>query len=272
VTAPDPLTAWLASLDPAALLAHPAATGAGIRVAVIDTGLDGEVLHQRHRATVAASLRFVPDHLEPLPASDVPASPHGTSVADVILSLAPSVELYSADVFGARGTCEVEALMRACRHALDTWRCRVINLSLGVSEGQLIQVPRRLALQRLMEEAYFRDVMVVAAAGNDHPLTRSYPAAFGPPVFGVDRHDGTDPRDIRYAPRERIEFTAPGRARFGALASVPATSWAAPHVTGVIAQLLSLRPGLRPFEVKSLLARLGPDKEKRRHGDKKTDG
>jgi subtilisin family serine protease len=255
VTAPDPLTAWFDSLDVAALLAHPTATGASVRVALIDTGVDGAILQQRHGVTLAASLRFVPDRLDPLPVEGPPSSSHGTTVADVILSLAPRVELYSADVFGARGTCEVEALMRALRLAMDSWHCHVINLSLGVSEGQLVQVPKRLALLRLMDEAYFRDVMVVAAAGNDHPLTRSYPAAFGPPVFGVDRHEGTGLRDIRYAPRERIEFAAPARAYFGPLASFPATSWATPHVTGVISQLLALRPGLRPFEIKALLAR-----------------
>ena len=33
----------------------------------------------------------------------------------------------------------------------------------------------------------------------------------------------------------------------------PATSWAAPHLTGIAARLLSLRPTLKPFEVKTLL-------------------
>lgn len=247
---------WLAGPDLAALLARPDASGAGVRVAVLDTGVDGALLERHTGKRPAACLRFVADRIEPLPAEEIPDSPHGTTVADVILGLAPQIELYSADVFGARGSCEVEALLRAMRHALDVWRCRVVNLSLGIPEGQLVQVPKRLALQRLVEEAYFRDVMVVAAAGNDHPYSRCYPAAFGPPVFGVDRHEGQGPRDVRYGPRERIEFQASGRGRLGPLAGVPATSWAAPHVSGVIAQLLTLWPDLKPFEVKSLLARL----------------
>ena len=53
--------------------------------------------------------------------------------------------------------------------------------------------------------------------------------------------------------RERVEFQAYSRGYFGPLASEPATSWAAPHLTGLAARLLSLRPGLKPFEVKTLL-------------------
>ena len=40
---------------------------------------------------------------------------------------------------------------------------------------------------------------------------------------------------------------------FGPFAAEPATSWAAPHLAGIAARLLSLRPGLKPFEVKTLL-------------------
>ena len=36
-------------------------------------------------------------------------------------------------------------------------------------------------------------------------------------------------------------------------AGEPATSWAAPHLAGIAARLLSLRPGLKPFEMKAIL-------------------
>jgi len=242
--------------EPAVLLADPSATGAGIRVAIIDTGVDAETLACRHGEHTIERLRFLPDRLVPTPVIGPPSNLHGTTVADILLSQAPGVTLYSADVFGARGTCEVEPLLRAIRHALDVWKCRVINLSLGIAEAQLIQVPRRLALQRIVEEAYFREVMIVAAAGNDEPIGRNYPAAFGPSLFGVALHTGSDPGDIRYRPGERIEFAAPGRGGHGPLGRLASTSWAAPHVSAAIARLLSAMPNLRPFEVKTLLARL----------------
>jgi subtilisin len=67
----------------------------------------------------------------PLPYDGHQSSPHGTVVADIILTVAPQVSLYSADVFGPSGSCEVETVVAAIRHALDVWKVKVINLSLG---------------------------------------------------------------------------------------------------------------------------------------------
>ena len=106
------------------------------------------------------------------------STPHGTTVADIILTLAPRVRLFSADVFGPQGSCEVEVLIKALHWAIDVWKCKVVNLSLGVPEQRLTQLPRRQQFLRAIEDAYFKDVLVFAAAHNDHPLTRSYPAAF----------------------------------------------------------------------------------------------
>src|SRR5207249_8897489 len=57
------------------------------------------------------------------------SAPHGTTVADIILRIAPRVKLYSADVFGPAGTCEVETVIAAIRHAIDVWKVKVLNLS-----------------------------------------------------------------------------------------------------------------------------------------------
>ena len=136
---------------------------------------------------------------------------------------------------------------------MDVWGAKVINLSLGVPEQRLVQMPKRLELQRTIEEAYYRDVIVIAAAHNDHPLTRSYPAVFAPPLLSVDKGDFAGPLDFAYRLREQVEFTARGRGYLGPFATEPATSWAAPHLTGIAARLLSLRPGMKPFEMKTLL-------------------
>ena len=118
---------------------------------------------------------FSADKPEPLPYNGRQSAPHGTTVADVILTLAPRVRLFSADVFGPQGTCEVEMVIRALRWAIDVWKCKVVNLSLGVPEQRLQQAQRRHQLQRAVEEAYFKDVLVVAAAHNDHPLDAQLP-------------------------------------------------------------------------------------------------
>ncbi len=129
----------------------------------------------------------------------------------------------------------------------------MINLSLGVPEHRLQLVPRRYQFLRAIEDAYYHDVLVVAAAHNEHPITRSYPAMFSPPLLSVDKHLFDDPLRFAYRLHEQVEFQAHGRGYLGPFAYEPATSWAAPHLVGIAARLLSLRPTLKPFEVKTLL-------------------
>src|SRR5262249_4729612 len=135
---------------------------------------------------------FSAGHPEPLPYDGRQSTPHGTTVADILLSLAPRVQLYSADVFGPQGSCEVEVVMQALHWAIDVWKCKIVNLSLGVPEQRLPQVQRRYQFLRAIEEGYYRDVLIFAAAHNDHPLTRSYPSLFAPPLISVDKQSFAD--------------------------------------------------------------------------------
>src|SRR5262249_10879005 len=156
----------------------PRATGEGVAVCVIDSGIERAAL----QAKFGAALKpidggiFTADRAEPLPYEGRQSTPHGTTVADILLTQAPAVKLYSADVFGPSGTSEVETVIKALHHAYDVWKCKIVNLSLGVTEQKLTQLPKRQQLARVIEEGYFKDVLIVAAAHNDHPFTRSYPA------------------------------------------------------------------------------------------------
>src|SRR5262249_20321223 len=149
---------------------------------------------------------FRPERPEPLPYDGHQSTPHGTTVADIILRLAPRVRLYSADVFGPRGSCEVEVVIRAVHWAIHQWKCKVLNLSLAVPEERLRQVQRRYQFQRAIEDASYHDVLVVAAAHNEHPLIRSYPAGFAPPILSVDKGSFADPLQFAYELREQVEF------------------------------------------------------------------
>ncbi|CAN5385609.1 hypothetical protein BH11PLA2_BH11PLA2_08110 [soil metagenome] len=251
-SAPTIIDDLLARFTPA-LLDH--ATGAGVTVAVLDTGMSAEELCKRHATvSIADTVAVQGSQVTPIPAEQSPSSFHGTTVADIILRIAPQVTLYSADVFGSDGACEVETIIAAIRHALDVWNVKVINLSLGVAESRLQQANKRQQLQRIIEEAYFRDCIVVAAAHNDHPITRSFPAIFAPPLFSVDKalFDENELR-IGYRLHDNIEFEAHSRGHYGPFSREPATSWATPHVTGIAARLLSLKPTLKPFELKAIL-------------------
>jgi subtilisin family serine protease len=237
------------------LLRDPRATGAGVRVAVLDSGVDRAALKTKHRlqsGSIEGGL-FRGDRPEPAPDVGQPSAPHGTTVADIILTIAPEVRLYSADVFGSTGACDVETVIRALRYVVDAWGAKVVNLSLGVPEARLQAAPRRQAFLRAIEDAYFRDVLVFAAAHNEHPFTRSYPAVFAPPLVSVDKGPFAEPLEFAYRLRDQIEFQAFGRGYLGPFAREPATSWATPHLAGIAARLLSLRPNLKLFEFKTLL-------------------
>src|SRR5262249_21069497 len=101
---------------------------------------------------------FRKDRPDPLPDDGRASSPHGTTVADVILTLAPRAQLFSADVFGPLGTCDVRVVIRALRHAMDVWNCKVINLSLGFPERRRARVQRRLKWLRTIENVFNRKV------------------------------------------------------------------------------------------------------------------
>src|SRR5439155_485419 len=97
---------------------------------------------------------FTAGSQQPLPYEGKQSTPHGTTVADIVLSLAPRVRLYSADVFGPRGSCELDVVMQALHWAIAEWKCKIINLSLGVPEQRLQQVQRRYQFLRAIEEGY----------------------------------------------------------------------------------------------------------------------
>jgi subtilisin len=248
----------LALLTPERLLRDPRATGEGVSVCVIDSGVERSLLEEKFRRQgqeiqfIDGGI-FVPDRAQPLRYEGKQSTPHGTTVADIILTIAPRVRLFSADVFGPGGSCEVETVIHALRWAVDVWKCNVVNLSLGVPESRLQQLPRRHQFLRAIEDAYYKDVLILAAAHNEHPLTRSYPAAFAPPLISVDKNLFDDPLHFAYLLRDQVEFQAHGRGYLGPFAQEPATSWAAPHLAGIAARVMSLRRGLKPFEIKALL-------------------
>jgi subtilisin len=240
------------------ILRHPEADGRGIAVCVMDSGIEASLLETRcrergHALEPIVGGIFTEKQPEPAPYTGHQSTPHGTTVADVLLSIAPRVKLYSADVFGPRGSCDAETILHALHWAIDVWHCKIINLSLGVTEANMHQIWRRQQFQRAIEDAYYKDVLIIAAAHNDHPLTVSYPAAFAPPLLSVDKKLFADPLYFAYELRDRIEFQAHGRGYIGPFASEPATSWAVPHLSGIAARILSLRPQLKPFEMKTIL-------------------
>src|SRR5262249_59345680 len=88
-------------LTPDRILKDPRATGEGVSVAVIDSGVERAVLEDKFKSRGTSihpidGAVFRADKPTPLPYTGHQSSPHGTTVADIILTLAPQVRLYSA--------------------------------------------------------------------------------------------------------------------------------------------------------------------------------
>jgi subtilisin family serine protease len=265
---------------------------APVRVAIIDSGIDGR--HPDLLGRVVAAKSFVGGS----PFTDQQG--HGTFVAGEIganpfngvgiAGMAFNSRLMIAKVVEPDGSVSLSAEVAAIRWAADNG-ARVINLSLGGVRDPLdpsldTYSPRE---QAAIEYAYSKGVVVVAAVGNGPQSPRTpwefahYPAAL-PHVIGVSAvgRDGSVPlysnRDAVYddlaAPGDGIFSTIPtsfvqrrpgcageAYANCGPLEFSDAigTSFAAPQVSAAAALLLGVDPALVPEQVSWLLERSADD-------------
>ena len=135
-------------------------TGKGVRVAVIDSGVDIE--HPGFNGQVKQQVWF--RHGTPLCESD-----HGTHVAGTIHMMAPEAEIYDYRVFGPEGVKVDKAIARAIKEAVNDG-CDIINMSLG---GATASFKIGLAIKY----AHLKGVHMIVAAGNagdDDPTTNEY--------------------------------------------------------------------------------------------------
>jgi subtilisin len=229
-------------------------TGAGVKVGIIDSGIDAA--HPAVNGVAGGvAIEYDPDsptgiRLHEGPHEDVYG--HGTACAAIIHSLAPDAEVYSIRVLGPRLTGKAfifaAGLGWAIEHGMD-----VVNLSLSTSNRAHFAT-----FHRLVDDAVFRKVMVVSAMTNWPG--RSYPSEFSG-VFSVAAHEGTDPKAFDFNPQPPVEWGAPGidieiAGLNGSTMRASGNSFAAPHIAGLIALIRARHPGLTVFQMKSVLQAL----------------
>lgn len=225
-------------------------TGAGVRVGIVDSGL--ETTHPRlaGRVVQSVAVELVDGDPKVVPDESGDLYGHATACAGIILGLAPDVELVSIRVLGAdlrgKGTAFAAGLEWAIDQGLN-----VLNLSLSSKSEALFPV-----FHDLVDRAYFKGLALVSAANN--VPAPSYPSLFSS-VFSVAAHGEPDPWRLYYNPAPPVEFGAWGvdvPIAWKDAGSTVATgnSFAAPHVAGMVALILAKHPGLTPFEVKAVLA------------------
>lgn len=278
---------------PAAIRLAPAQAitgGAGVRVAVLDTGVDAS--HPLLAGRLLPGRDFVDGDLDPSETGSRAdaAFGHGTHVAGLVALAAPAARIMPVRVLDASGTGDAWSLAAAMLWAVDPDGnpatddgAHVINLSLAGSlrtrlldnvallAGCLAPDPT-VASDDLSDPGYeddrrrcsgFGGALVVAAAGNDGSRSvKAYPAAEGAYGLISVTASASDGRLAGFSNSGSwVQIAAPG---VGLTSSVPGgwgtwsgTSMAAPLVSGVAALLRSQTPSLNAADLVRCLSRTG---------------
>ncbi len=261
--------------------AHRYTLGHGIRVAVIDSGVDASAPQLAGRVVTGLDVTSG----TPKPGGDTDCFTHGTAVAGIIaagrrdgigfVGVAPDVQIlpiretWGIDDDGQPTTAAPIKLVDAINLAVQRG-ARVINVSITV-DGDLLSADLRRAFHDAVRYAAARDVVIVAASGNSSeqvdrlPVHDSYPAALAGEFDNVIAVGGIEPDGSLYkesvygrtpwvtavAPANGVVSTFIDRGRVGSLLQYRfGTSFAAPFVTGTVALLQARFPGMHAAEIK----------------------
>jgi subtilisin family serine protease len=229
---------------------HRYTTGRDIKVAVIDSGIDAT--HPDLQGQLAVNSNFVD-------AGPTPAENHGTAVAGIIaaregnggiVGVAPQARLMGLracwQLPDQATRCNSFTLGKAINYAILNG-AKVINLSLSGPPDRL--------LDRLLDVALERGIGVVGAidaqaGGPAFPASHRGVLAVASQARGGNGAAGAIlPEHPLLAPGNDIPTTAPG----GRWSFVNGSSYAAAHVSGMLALLGQLQPGVSPAQLRRLL-------------------
>ncbi|MEV0215288.1 S8 family serine peptidase [Micromonospora sp. NPDC050695] len=276
-------TVWLdgrakaALADTTAQVGAPAAwaaggTGSGVRVAVLDTGVD--TTHPDLANRVVASRSFIPGE------DIIDRNGHGTHTASTVAGtgaasggkergVAPDASLVIGKVLDSNGSGSISGIIAGMEWAARTEHAKVINMSLGVNAWHTQDDPLSQSLNQLTAET---GALFVVSAGNSGPD----PYTLGAPgtadaALTIGAVDGSDHlADFSSAgPRMaddalKPDMTAPGVDVLAARSQHltwgegfyqldSGTSMAAPHVTGAAALLAQKHPQWSAQQIKDAL-------------------
>ncbi len=210
--------------------------------------LDGNNLVQLNASTMAILSQSSTSILDGPPA----AFGHGTMTAGLVHLTAPGAKIMPLKAFAGDGTSDLFNIIRAIYYAADHG-ANVISMSFEISQSSP-------ALQAAIQYALSKNIVVIAASGNDGQQILVYPAAYNS-VVGVGSTSNTDGKSaftnfgtnavFVAAPGEGVVTTYPG----GNYAAGWGTSFSTPIVAGEAALILQARPTYHPGDVANAISR-----------------
>jgi subtilisin len=229
--------------------------GRNIKIAVLDSGV--ETAHPLLAGlTLADDVAIIDEgfQISAVPSSGLDVFGHGTAIAGIIHETAPEAQIGSFRVLGEHLRSRTLIIREGVRLALERGY-HILNCSFGC--GREDQV---LLYKDWIDEAYIQGCHIVASCNNDNFMKREWPGHF-PSVVTVNFADCHQPELFFCRLGQMVEFAARGQDIEvawvgGGRKKVTGSSFAAPHVTGMLARLLSCCPTLSPVQAKALLHQL----------------
>lgn len=230
-------------------------TGAGVKVAIIDSG----IMTTHPDLAVAGGVSTV-DYTT----SYEDDNGHGTHVAGIIgakknnigmVGVAPDAKLYAVKAMGADGDGTLGDVLEGLDWSIQN-KMDIINLSLSMNYDSEL-------LHDMVDRAYNDGIIVISSAGNDAEKVANpedsvyYPGKYSS-VIAVSSVDQNMVRSSSSAMGPENEFSAPGVAivstwNSGKYAKVSGTSQAAPHVAGALAILKQEYPSMSNVQLREEL-------------------
>ncbi|QCD58599.1 type VII secretion-associated serine protease mycosin [Streptomyces hawaiiensis] len=238
-------------------------TGKGMRVAVIDTGVDVTNPQLTDAVDVKSGRNFLPKNLKDDDGNPIERGKengttdtvgHGTKVAGIIaarpvkgtgfVGLAPDATIIPIQQNDAEGNGDVGTLTDAIRYAVQAG-ADVINISQDTSQP----MPSTSDLKLAIDQALNKKIVVVASAGNDGlggNVKETYPASYEG-VLAVAASDRNNERAAFSQSGEFVGVAAPGVDMIstvpkGGHCSDNGTSFSAPYVAGLAALIKAKHP------------------------------
>jgi subtilisin family serine protease len=228
-------------------------TGKGIKVAVLDTGI--EAVHPglaRMKLLDDVAIVSEGNTLNVTAGEGQDIYGHGTAIAGVIHTIAPEAEIGSFRVLGHQLGSRTPILCEGVRQALEMGY-DILNCSIGCPGVSKYL----MGFKTWIDEAYLKGVHIVTACSNENFRFREWPSHF-PSVISVSmvRTDRID--TLFYRQGCLVEFAARGENvdllwKGGGTKRSSGSSFAAPVAAAILARLLSVYPKLSPLAAKELL-------------------